>query len=46
MATDAAQVRKQGGFATAGVVRWLPGAPITVEANTGTVKLGALEVMD
>ncbi len=46
VATDAAQVRKQGGFATAGVVRWLPGAPITVEANTGTVKLGALEVMD
>ncbi len=46
MATDAAQVLKQGGFATAGVVRWLPDAPITVEANTGTVKLGSLEALD
>jgi hypothetical protein len=46
VATDAAQVLKQGGFATAGVVRWLPDAPIAVEANTSRVKLGSLEAMD
>jgi hypothetical protein len=46
IATNATQVLKQGGFATAGVVRWRPVAPVTVEAATGTVKLGALEAMN
>lgn len=42
IATDAAQVLRQGGFATAGVVRWSPDATVTVEVNSGAVKLGSL----
>lgn len=46
IATKAAQVLKPGGLATAGVVRWRTDGPIVVEANTSTVKLGALAALE
>jgi hypothetical protein len=42
IASDAYGVLRQGGFATAGVVRWLPTSPATAEADAGNVRLGSL----
>lgn len=40
--TNATEVHRQGGFATAGAVRWLAVSPGIAEVKTGTTKLGAL----
>lgn len=42
IATSAKDVIRQGGLATAGTVRWVPGAPVVTEAEAVTVRVGSL----